>query len=164
MKDRDRLAVEAERQASFEEFVTTVEPTLHRVCRARFGRERGREATAEALAFAWERWDFVQKLDNPVAYLFTVGRSRTRARARKQGQFTISEPATEGAPRDFEPGLEAALARLSTRQRTAVLLVVGCEWSYAEVGKYLGIRRATVQKHVDRALARLRHSLGDADS
>jgi len=44
---------------------------------AAYGGERGREATAESLAFAWEHWDRISRMDNAPGYLFRVGQSRT---------------------------------------------------------------------------------------
>ena len=46
--------------ADFESFVLAVEPRLRAALVARFGADVGREATAEALAFAWERWPAVE--------------------------------------------------------------------------------------------------------
>ena len=40
---------------AFTEFVQSVEPRLRLALMAGYGPERGREATAEALAYAWER-------------------------------------------------------------------------------------------------------------
>ena len=66
----------------FTEFVGTVEPRLRIALVARYGPERGREATAEALAFAWEHWERVGQMDNPIGYLFRVGQSKSRSRRR----------------------------------------------------------------------------------
>ena len=43
-------------QQEFEAFVAKIEPDLRRALFAVLGVERGREATAEALAWAWEHW------------------------------------------------------------------------------------------------------------
>jgi RNA polymerase sigma factor (sigma-70 family) len=145
------------KETAFDDFVKDVEPRLRHALIARFGPDRGREATAEALAFAWERWHVVQGLSNPVAYLFTVGRSRTR---RWSAFFPFTPRPDVRFEAKVEPGLTAALASLPAKQRTSVLLVVGLGWSYGEVAQLLGVSRATVQTHVDRALAHLRRSLG----
>ena len=55
-----------------------VEPRLRIALVAHFGPERGRAATAEALAYAWENWESVEQMDYPIAYLCKVGRSKTR--------------------------------------------------------------------------------------
>ena len=40
----------------------------------------GREATAAALGYAWEHWDGLHGIANPVSYLFRVGQSQSRNR------------------------------------------------------------------------------------
>jgi hypothetical protein len=69
----------------FETFVRDVEPSLRRGLVSAYGFERGRDATAEALGWAWQHWDRTRGLDNKVAYLFRIGQtvakhSRTLAR------------------------------------------------------------------------------------
>ena len=51
---------------SFEQFFATAEPRLRRALVATYGGERGREASAEALAWAWEHWPKVQAMEHPL--------------------------------------------------------------------------------------------------
>jgi DNA-directed RNA polymerase specialized sigma24 family protein len=146
---------------NFERFFAETEPPLRRALIARFGPQRGREATAEALAFAWERPAVVRELRNPVAYLFAVGRSRTRPTG-FAALIDRSERDWLAAESSFEPGLAKAVSGLSSRQRTAVILVVGYRWTFAEVAELMHVRRATVQRHVERGLRHLRGALGVA--
>ena len=147
-------------ECEFEDFVVEVEPSLRRAFVARFGADRGREAVAESLAFAWVNWEMVRELENPVAYLFTVGRSRTRPAHRLLGFWAAEE---WSLPSAFEPALQAGLGQLSRNQRTSVVLVEGFQWTYAEVAELLGVRRSTIQRHVDRGLSKLRSSLGEPE-
>jgi DNA-directed RNA polymerase specialized sigma24 family protein len=64
----------------------------------------------------------------------------------------------------FEPGLPAALAALSGRQRLAVVLVHGYRYTLREVAELTGLRQTTVQNHLTRGLARLRSKLGVTDA
>jgi RNA polymerase sigma factor (sigma-70 family) len=64
----------------------------------------------------------------------------------------------------IEPGLAPALRGLSERQRTAVLLVYGFGWTYAEVAEFLGVALGTAQTHVERAMAKLRFALEVEDA
>jgi DNA-directed RNA polymerase specialized sigma24 family protein len=149
---------DSEREAAFRDFVLSVEPRLRRALTATYGHERGTEATCEALAYAWERSDSVGGLDSPVAYLHRVGQSRTRPRR--------SRPLFAAPPVDdlaIEPHLSPAVASLSSRQRTAVLLVVGEQWTCGEVGALLGLSTSTVQRHVERGLAKLRRAIRGGD-
>jgi DNA-directed RNA polymerase specialized sigma24 family protein len=66
----------------FRAFVAAVEPRLHRALVAHYGWEAGREATADALAYAWEHRSKVLSMANPAGYLFRVGQSSLRRRRR----------------------------------------------------------------------------------
>lgn len=149
----ERIAVD-----SFTEFFRETEPGLKFALCAAFGREVGVEAAAHALAYGWEHWERVGGLPNPAGYLWGVGRNRAR-RIRGRQRLLFASVPTEDIPW-VEPGLPSALARLSERQRVAVILVHGVDWTYAEVADLLGISVPTVQKHTERALARLRRKLG----
>jgi DNA-directed RNA polymerase specialized sigma24 family protein len=138
----------------FERFVADVEPQLRRALIARYGRERGREATAEALGWAWQHWSRLEQVRNPVAFLYRVGQSHTRDRRLR----VLVERPQESDP-VFEPGLDAAIAALPDRQRVAVLLVHGAGWTHAEVAALLGVRVSTVQSYVERGRQRLRQLL-----
>ena len=146
---------EQTRDEAFAAFVTDAEPRLRRSLCALRGAAVGREAVAEALAWAWEFWDRVVEMENPVGYLYRVGVSRTRDR--RHG-FPPQHPGPE--PSGFEPGLHPALAALTERQRTAVVLVHGCGWSYQEVADALDVSKSSVGTHVARALEQLRAELG----
>ena len=144
----------AAEEPDFEAFVAEVEPRLRRAFVAAYGGERGREATAEALAWAWEHWKRVRGMRNAAGYLYRVGQSRTRPRRR--ALMELPAPASEPW---IEPALPAALLALSEGQRTAVVLVHGYGWNLREVAELTGIRRTTVQNHLERGLARLRVAL-----
>jgi len=134
--------------------VREVEPRLRRGLVAARGPLDGRDATAEALAYAWEHWDEVKVMSNPVGYLYRVGQSRTRQRRR-----ILVAPRDHEVQPDIEPALTEALRALTEQQRVAVFLVHGCGWSHAEVGQVLDVAPSTVSTHVLRALARLRTQL-----
>jgi DNA-directed RNA polymerase specialized sigma24 family protein len=145
----------------FAEFFASVEPGLRRALVARYGAERGREATAEALAYAWEHWPRVQAMDRPVGYLYRVGQSRTRRlRLSRRDAFAPADPVELPW---VEPGLPSALNGLSERRRVAVVLVCGFGWQLREVADLLGVKTTTVQNHVERALAKLRLDLEEID-
>ncbi|MCB2224155.1 MAG: sigma-70 family RNA polymerase sigma factor [Actinobacteria bacterium] len=128
---------------------------------AALGPELGVEAASEALAYGWEHRDRVGAMDNPMGYLFTVGRNwgRRQFRRRTATRFPAPEPVHLSEPR-VEPGLPVALAGLSERQRVATVLVHGAGWTTAEVADLLGIDRGSVHKHAERGLGRLRAALG----
>jgi DNA-directed RNA polymerase specialized sigma24 family protein len=139
----------------FEGFVREVEPRLRAALVAVFGQERGRDATAAALAWGWEHLDRIKAMDNAAGYLYRVGRSSQRERKRP-----AFRPVPEDNLPDVEPGLPKALERLSEKQRIAVVLVHAYGWSRHEVAELVGVSVSTLDSHLARGLGKLRKSLG----
>ena len=139
----------------FDEFYADAEPKLRRALVAALGASRGREGTAEALAYAWEHWDRVREMEYPLAYLYRVGQSRTRNRSQR---VMFPSPSDAGLPW-VEPALPVALAALSEQQRVSVVLAHGYGWTHREVAELLSISPSTVQNHVERAMSKLRAAL-----
>lgn len=143
---------------TFTDFVETHESRLREGLMAAFGGEVGREAAAHALAYGWEHWERVGVMENPVGYLYKVGRTRgRRSPLRKRVVFDLVDPVR--IP-DVEPKLPGALASLSDRQRTVVVLVHCYQWSPSEVGQLLNLSRSSVRNHLDRGMATLRRFIG----
>ena len=104
------------------------------------------------------------------AWLFTVARNAYRSHARSS-VFEARLDAALVGPVEFGVGspesalllqdLERALARLSTDDREALLLVGVEGLSYAEMGAVLGADSVTVRKRVSRARARLAQTLDE---
>lgn len=138
----------------FSEFFAQAEPRLRRALVAAHGPDRGRDAAAAALGYAWVNWSRVADMEFPIAYLFRVGQSETRSRRRR----VLHEPIA-GVEPWVEPHLGAALRSLSARQRTAVVLVHAFDWSIGDVAALTGTASTTVQSHLQRGLARLRIEL-----
>lgn len=141
--------------ADFGSWYASVEPRLRAALVARYGPDRGRDAAASALAWAWEHWDRTSAMDNPVGYLYRVGQSS--ARRRRQGWLPAPDPDRDPV---VEPALPEALAKLPVKQRTVVVLVHGYGWSLAEVAELQGISKSSVQTHLARGVTRLRRRLG----
>jgi RNA polymerase sigma factor (sigma-70 family) len=139
----------------FEDFVLATQPQLSRALAAAYGFEDGQDATAEALAYAFEHWDKLQHVANLPGYLFRVGQTRSRRRRQR-----VLYDVPEGENRNFEPALPAALASLTQRQRIAVVLVHGYGYTLREVAELTGVKPTTVQNHLSRGLARLRAMMG----
>jgi DNA-directed RNA polymerase specialized sigma24 family protein len=152
------VKVEQRTLEDFSQFARMAEPPLRLALCSAFGVVTGREAAADALAYAWENWERVRIKDNPVGFLWGVGRNlavRSR-RSRRPGLL----PIPEGRLPEVEPHLPQALARLTEKQRTAVMLVYCFEWTYSEVADLLGVAKGTVQNHADRGMKALRRELG----
>lgn len=158
--DADRGAVTTS-ETGFDAFFKQVEPRVRAALCAAFGVEVGAEAAAEAMAFGWESWERVSRMENSAGYLFKVGRDRARRIRSRQRRDLPLFHGVDPLPEDwFEPGLPGALETLSEKQRSAVILRHGYGWSLADVAQVLGVGIPTVQKHAERGLARLRRELG----
>lgn len=147
-----------EAAAAFTTFVRENGPRLKQSLIAALGGEDGREATSEALTWAWEHWGKVETLENPVGYLYRLARNRSVSSFRRRLLVRTAE-ADPGKEPSVEPKLDAALSRLSEMQRMTVLLIHGFGWTYREVATHLGVATGTVQTHAERAMAKLRIDL-----
>lgn len=151
------MAEDETRTTDFAGFVSAKERGLRHSLTAALGPEMGREAAAEALAHGWENWERVESLDNPAGYLYRVGLNWGK---RRFGRRSVVFQDVPEDPRDwFEPGLPDALAGLSEKQRVVVYLVHGQDWSLSEVADLLEISKGSVQKHMERGMAKLRRKL-----
>ena len=149
----------------FESFADDARAKLRRALIARYGPEVGAEATADAMAYAWQHWDRLATMQNPVGYLYRVAQTTVRRHHRWRRPLALPperpQPdfADERGGRAAELGLPEALARLRPDERVAVVLVHGYAWGYQEVADLLGAPVSTVRNHVHRGLNRLRNSL-----
>jgi DNA-directed RNA polymerase specialized sigma24 family protein len=147
--------------ASFETFAARVEPSLRRALVAWYGVEVGAEATADAMAVAWERWAELEAMANPVGYLFRVGQSKSRRYRRRILRLPTVDPVE--LP-EVDPRLPAALARCSPQQRAAVLLVHAHGETLGDAAATLGCSVSSLRNHLDRGMRRLRRELGGPDA
>ena len=143
-------------EREFTRFVKETEPRLSYALAAAYGIEIGAEATADALAWAWEHWSKVQEMNNPAGYLYRVGQSKARRHFRPVVLFPVV-PSFE-APM-VSPDLHTALAGLSKNQRVAAVLIHGLEYTEREVADLLGISRWSVRTHAERGLTKLKNEL-----
>lgn len=150
------MSEESDIRDEFRVFVLEIEPRLSYALAAAYGVEVGRDATADALAYAWEHWTSIRTMENPTGYLYRVGQSNAR-RYRRSGPLfpEVASPHMH----EVEPGLPAALGSLTQTQRTAVVLLHVLEFSEREAADLLGVDRSTVRRHRDRGLAKLREAL-----
>ena len=144
--------------ASFDEFVGRVEPRLRVALVATYGAQDGRAATVDALSWAWEHWDRVKTMANPLGYLYRVGQSASRRYAMRPIPFDRLGPMA-GDALAMSPELATAIMRLTAQQRTVLMLVHAFGWSQRDVATTLEITPSTVREHLDRALTRLNNDL-----
>jgi hypothetical protein len=104
---------------SFTEWATEAEPKIRQSLTAAFGVQVGKDAAA----LAWERWDRVSVMNNPIGYVYGIGRNKAR-RMKTRRQPMVVEVPGQLLP-NVEPGLLAAVADLPERQRITVALLQG---------------------------------------
>jgi DNA-directed RNA polymerase specialized sigma24 family protein len=152
-----------DRDSRFGALVHRVEVPLRRALVAAYGVEAGREAAADALAWAWEHLDRLEPMPNPGGYLFRVGQTAARKGRRwsvRRVDAAVPEAGSDDRPA-IEPRLAEALGQLSGQQRAAVLLVHGWGESLVDAAATMGCGVPTLRNHLARGLARLRADLGE---
>jgi DNA-directed RNA polymerase specialized sigma24 family protein len=117
------------------------------------------DAVAEAFAYLCANSERVLAMANPGGYLYRVAHSHL-GRRRKH---PVLPPVPSSVLPQVEPGLPAALASLSEKQRVAVFLIAGMGWTAGEVATYLNMGESSARTHYDRGLAKLRVQLGEVD-
>ncbi len=146
----------ASAEGEFTAFVQESEPRLSFALAAAYGPDVGREATADALMYAWEHWERVSAMSNPVGYLYRVGQTKAKRHRRRS---LVCPPIATGRDVWVEPHLPEVLMSLPERQRVVVVLVHGFDWTQREVAELLGVSRTTVERHLERGMRKLRSGL-----
>jgi RNA polymerase sigma factor (sigma-70 family) len=152
----------AEPPARFIDFVGRAETRLRRALVASYGPSVGRDATVDALSWAWEHWDQLQTMTNPIGYLYRVGQTAAR-RYQPTQRVELVSPEHSLTVEDVAPELMPALAQLSVQQRSAVVLVHGYGMTQRHAAEVLDISVSTVREHLTRGMNTLRRLLEDDD-
>jgi RNA polymerase sigma factor (sigma-70 family) len=147
------------RKDAYTSFVSDEGLRLRRVLTARYGVETGGDIYAETVAWAWQNWDRLHEMENPVGYLYRVAQSSARPHRRwmKRNAFPANIP--ERWHLDEDDSLFDSLRSLPDAQRVSVLMVHGHKWTYAEVAQVLDCSVSAVTNHVHRGLTTLRQQL-----
>jgi DNA-directed RNA polymerase specialized sigma24 family protein len=148
---------------TFETFYRTHVDRVYRALALTLGNvELAREATDEAMARAYARWDRVSTYDNPGGWVFRVGSNWATSWWQKlrRERPMVDQPAglAGAAPADDPVGAFAldALARLPRPQRAVVVCRVLLDLSTVETATALGVAEGTVKSRLARGLATLR--------
>jgi RNA polymerase sigma factor (sigma-70 family) len=92
------------------------------------------------------------------------GTTRRRRRESAWSDVTAATLGADAGDSSFEPALVAALGRLTTSQRVAVVLVHCYGYTLAEAADVQGCSVSTLRNHLSRGLAALRTALGVVDA
>ncbi len=135
-------------------------PAVWRFVRASVGVVDGADCYQEAVLAALRAYPGLRHGDNLKGWLFTVAQHkvldhhRRVTRRREATEAPPDQPVFDGEPAD--DGLWAAVGRLPTKQRLAVLHRFVADLPYVEIAGLLDCSEAAARQNVRAALARLR--------
>jgi RNA polymerase sigma factor (sigma-70 family) len=154
-------------------------PTVHRYVARRMGTALADDLTAETFLVAFRqraRYDSGQPVALPWLYGIATNlirrEQRTEIRQYRAFARTGVDPAVPSGEDDSvarvtagtqQRQLAAALAELSERERSVLLLIAWAQLSYDEVARELGIPIGTVRSRLHSARKRIRTALGDSN-
>jgi RNA polymerase sigma factor (sigma-70 family) len=154
-------------EASFEEFFVAERADLFgSLCLVTRNRHEAEELTQEAFVRVLERWDRVRELADPRGYLYRTAMNAFRSRYRrallaaKRTMGVVPADREIGAVDDRDAAVRA-LAKLSPRQRAAVVLTDLLGYTSEEAAGMLGIRASTLRMHASRAHVALKETIRD---
>ena len=147
-----------QREAEFAEFVASRSAALARTAYLLTGDHHHAEDLLQtALVEAARRWE---RLDEPEDYvrrvLYTRNISRWRRQRWQEVELLDHDRPSPAADPDVRFSLEQALARLTPKQRTVVVLRYFEDLTEVQTGHTLGISAGTVKSTTRQAFARLR--------
>ncbi len=158
-------SIDAPQFASFSEFYSAhSRPVFEALALTLRDEELARDAAAEGMARALQRWSDVSTYGNPAGWVYRVGLNWATSRVRKFRREVSREVSPEHAAPptpEIHPGLEAAIAELPVEQRAVVVLRYHLDWSEASTAEALQIAPGTVKSRLSRALSRLAVALDE---
>jgi RNA polymerase sigma-70 factor (ECF subfamily) len=135
---------------SFEAFFEDEKERLLRVLSVITGsRGEAEDLAQEAFTRLFERWERVGEMDDPAGYLHRTAMNLFRSQYRR-ARLALKRAASLGPERDVFEAVDErdvatkALARLTPRQRAALVLTEALGYSGEEAGRLLGIKASTV--------------------
>jgi RNA polymerase sigma factor (sigma-70 family) len=129
-------------------------------------RDVAEEATAEAFAKAYEKWNRVEGMASPGGWIYTVALNEARRRfKRRTMERSILRKFHSTAEVPSETGFEVwdLVRTLPRRERTAIVLRYVGDLQEAEVAKAMGISVGGVSKTLNMARARLGAALREQE-
>ena len=126
------------------------------------------ELMQDAFLKLWERWDSIDRIEDPTAYLFRVALngSRMRARAARRAAKRLVAIDTTVDPFDevnMREDVHRMLLGLAPRQRAALVLLDLYGYGSEEAARIMGIRPSTVRALATQGRAVLRNAGGPHD-
>jgi RNA polymerase sigma factor (sigma-70 family) len=128
-------------------------------------RADAQELMQEAFLTLWERWDTIERIDDPTGYLFRVALngSRMRARAARRAArrlVTVDESYDPFDEVDLREDVRRMLRSLTPRQRAALVLLDQYGYGSEDAAEIMRIRPSTVRALATQGRAVLRTTGG----
>jgi RNA polymerase sigma-70 factor, ECF subfamily len=152
---------------SFEAFFDAEARALfRRLCAVTGNSAEAEEIMQDAFLALWERWDRIDSIQDPTAYLYRTAMNAFRKRSRRatlavRRAMSFAPDPAPFAEIDEQQDVVAALAELSPRQRAALVLTDVLDYSSEEAGRALGVSAGTVRGLASRARDNLRRRVGE---
>lgn len=159
-----------EARAHFDTFVEDEHERLYKALYFVTGnREDAEDIAQEAFLKLWERWDEIERISDPTAYLFRVALNGFRMR-RRRAATAIRRVAPmpvgrdEFVEADMRVDVRRLLLGLSPRQRAALLLVDLLGYPSEQAARILRVRPSTVRNLASQGRRALRATEGARDA
>jgi RNA polymerase sigma-70 factor (ECF subfamily) len=129
---------------SFEVFFESESPALfRRLCLITGNRHEAEEVVQDAFLSVFERWDRVRDMEDPTGYLYRTAFHAFRRRSRRAAlavrrTLGLATSVDEFAAVDDRQDVSQALARLTRRQRTALVLTELLGYGSEDAGRMMG--------------------------
>jgi RNA polymerase sigma-70 factor (ECF subfamily) len=141
----------------FEQFYRRHRDTIGRALALTLNDEMlGFEATDEAMARAYERWNTVSGYANPEGWVYRTGlnwaRSFLRRRKRSRPKDLLLVGPDVSSDRLADTDLARALATLSDDHRAVVVLRFYSDWTVEQTARALDVAPGTIKSRLSRAL------------
>jgi RNA polymerase sigma-70 factor (sigma-E family) len=154
---------------SFEELFHREGSRLFRaLCVLTGNRAEAEDLAQDAFVRVWSAWDRVGTMEDPTGYLYRTAMNGARSRSRRsilavKRQLRPKDRRDELSEVDTRIELARGLARLTHKQRAAIVLLDLLELPSEEAGAVLGMSPGAVRTQASRGRAELRRQAGDDD-
>lgn len=128
------------------------------------------ELMQDAFLKLWERWDRIDTIDDPTAYLFRIALNAFRSRRRRAAvglrKLTPGDDVGRDAfaDADMRADVRALLIACTPRQRAALVLVDLLGYPSEQAARILGVRPSTVRALATQGRRTIRTTEGARDA
>lgn len=128
------------------------------------------ELMQDAFLKLWERWDRIDTIDDPAAYLFRIAMNAFRSRHRRAAMALRKlapgdEVGRDGfADAEMRADVRALLIACTPRQRAALVLVDLLGYPSEQAARILGVRPSTVRALATQGRRTIRATEGARDA